>query len=400
MGYIMVLARIAFMTGAILAMLAMHDTLLGRSSEAFTSGYLGSLVLVCTLGYYVLAKIGQATVGAPGRAGRVRRAGVYMDMQDNKTAIVTGVPKLTIENVWILVYGLGAVIFVMAYTLLGIEPVSLTCMGVAMGVLCIDELAHPRREMVAMHVAVRIGATLSGLISLCLVFVDSFGDLVHRFLSSDNWPAAIGGVALPFLSQFIMLCVRDYRKYTVGGVIEMCEFGLPFAVILSCCLLWTAESERRHAGQDATYDLLFNETFQWYQNLTRDRAHDPVASWAVYLCIVPLLLMPSLVLYVACVLDGCAVDPLLAVSMAVSVQYAISAGPSALNIYSIMCSSAGLILRVGSEFRPNGSDAFNAASKESIQIPNQALRRAEVQDLQAVQVPSETAPLNPDHAEV
>jgi hypothetical protein len=90
----------------------------------------------------VLGKIGQAAAGKQlhGRHG-TRSPAVYMDMQQQgKTAIVTGVPKLTIENVWILVYGLGAVVFIMSYTCLGVQPISLTCMGVGMGVLGADEL--------------------------------------------------------------------------------------------------------------------------------------------------------------------------------------------------------------------------------------------------------------------
>lgn len=393
----MVLARIAFMAGALLSLVALHDGLLGRATGGFHSAYVGSLVLMCTLGYYVLAKIGQAALGPPRRRGG--RTGVYMDMQQqNKTAIVTGVPKLTIENVWILVYGLGAVVFVMAYTCLGVEPVSLTCMGVGMGLLCMDELIHPRREMLAVYVAVRIGALLSGLIGLCLVFVESFGEMVSRFLSTSDWPAAIGGIGLPFLSQFLMLCVRDYRKYTVGGVIEMCEFGLPFAVILGGCLLWTAEAERRH-GQEASYELLLNETMEWYRNLTRDSAQDPVAGWAAYLSLVPFLLAPVIVLYVACVLDGCAVDPLLAVSLAASVQCTVRKGASVINIYALLCSCAGVVVRVGSELNLGKGQAFNG-QEDSRQIPSRVLRQAEVRDLQASTDPPETAPLDPDRAAV
>ena len=394
----MVLARIVFMAGSLLSLVALHDGLLGRATGGFNSAYVGSLVLMCTLGYYVVAKIGQAALGPQRRTGG--RTGVYMDMQQqNKTAIVTGVPKLTIENVWILVYGLGAVVFVMAYTCLGVEPVSLTCMGIGMGLLCMDELVHPKREMLAVYVAVRIGALLSGLTSLCLIFVEGFGEMVSRFLSTSDWPAAIGGVGLPFLSQFLMLCVRDYRKYTVGGVIEMCEFGLPFAVILGGCLLWTAEAERRHGDEGASYELLLNETMEWYRNLTRDSAQDPVAGWAAYLSLVPFLLAPVLVLYVACVLEGCAVDPLLAVSLAAAIQYTVREGPSVLNIYALLCSCVGLLLRVGSELNIKKVDRFNG-QEASRQIPSRVLREAEVRDLQAASEAPETAPLNPDHAAV
>lgn len=400
MGHWMALARIMFMTGALMALLALHDTLIGGGPSGFNSAFLGSLVLICTLGYYVLAKIAQAAVGRPARAGQARRSGVYMDMQENKTAIVTGVPKLTIENVWILVYGLGAIVFVMSYTWLGVEPVSLTCMGVAMGVLCMDELVNPKREMAPVHVAIRIGAMLSGLIALCLVFIESFNYMVQRFMGSGDWPAAVGGVGLPFLSQFLMLCVRDFRKYTVGGVIEICEFGLPFAVILSSCLLWTAETERRQeGGLEASYTLLFNETVEWYRNLTlAEKGQDPVASWGAYLCVAPLLLAPSLVIYVACVLDGCAVDPLLSVSLAASVQYTIRAGPSVFNIYALLCSSAGVLLRMGSELGATQQGESLQAQEDSPQIPSRVLRQAEVRDLQAAG--QETVPLNPDQANV
>jgi hypothetical protein len=402
MGQWMVLARILFTAGSLLSMVAMHDTLLGRAVGQLNSAYLGSLVVICTLGYYVLGKIGQAAAGNPlqGRHG-TRSPAVYMDMQQQgKTAIVTGVPKLTIENVWILVYGLGAVVFIMSYTCLGVQPISLTCMGVGMGVLGADELIHPRREMLAVHAAVRIGALLSGLTALCLVFVESFGEMIVRFLSSGNWPAAVGGIGLPFLSQFGMLCVRDYRRYTVGGVIEMCEFGLPFAVILSCCLLWTAEASRRQAGEEASYALLYNETMSWYRNLTVDRAQDPVASWAVYLSLVPLLLAPTLVLYVACILEGCAVDPLLGVSLAVAIQYTIWAGPSVLNIYALLCSCVGVVLRTCSELQLAGGGHYNAQA-DSPQIPSAVLREAEIRDLQAASAAAaETSPLNPDSARV
>jgi len=362
------------MTGALLGLLALHDRLLTRprAGGEFYSTHVGSLVLISTLGFYALGKLGQIAFVRP-RHVLDRRPSQYLGVDGGRTEIVMGLPKLTIENIWILVYGLGACFFVITYCMLGIEPVCLNCMGISLGALCLDELVFPRRELNRIYKAVRVAAFLAGITSLVLVFVDHFQYILDRYLSSSDWPAAITGLGMPFLSQLLMLCMRDYRKYTVGGVLEMCEFGFPFAVIISVCLLSSAEGERRQTSAEFMYSSLVNETMEWYHNLTVPEADHSVTKWGIFLGLAPLLLAPSVVLYVACALDGTAVDSLLCISLVVSIEYSTSAAPTVIHIYACLCSLVGMLLRVCSEYSPRDLPAFT--QQDEMQLTSKAIRK-------------------------
>ena len=369
---LMTFFRLLFMTGALMGLVAVHDNLLGSRPGAtdLTAAYLCSLVYLSVLVYYILGKLGMLAAMGP---ARVARPSPYHNM-DGKTEIVMGTPKLTIENVWILVYGLGGIFFVVSYTFLGVEPVCLTCMGLGLGVLCADELVSPRREMNKLYTVVRTGAFLCGTISVCLIFVDTFRSMAARFFTTSNWIAAAACVGLPFIAQFLMLCVRDYRTYTVGGVLEMGEFGLPFAVILSLCVLWTAEGQRQQASAEPSYAVFLNETVQWYHNLTHQGNDENTTRWIIYLALAPLLLVPSLVLYLACILEGFAIDPLLCVSLALSLEYGTRVGPTVLNIYATLCALVGMLLRILGEYELKERPIFTG-QQESTALPSVVFRK-------------------------
>ena len=91
-----------------------------------------------------------------------------------------GLPRLTIENVWILVLELGTVYFVTGYSMLGLEPTSLACVGLSMGVLCqcTDELAYPRIEMAKAYLSLCISILLIVLAGLVLICMDKLLDFI------------------------------------------------------------------------------------------------------------------------------------------------------------------------------------------------------------------------------
>lgn len=375
MGQLVVLCRLIFMTGALLGLLALHDRLLSsqQSGGEVYSAHVGSMILMSMVVFYGLCKLGQAASSRP-RHILDRKPAHYLNVDGGRTEIVQGVPKLTIENIWILVYGLGAVFFIVTYCFLGIEPVCMTCMGIALSVLCMDELVNPRREMHKLYKVVRIGAFLSGTISLVLVFVEHFPDTFKRYVGSANWPAAFTGIGMPFLSQLLMLCVRDQRRYTLGGVLEMCEFGLSFAVIISVCLLYSAEGERRQAFAELSYHYLENETVEWFHNLTIPDADHSMTKWGIFLGLAPLLLAPTIILYVACVVDGTAVDSLLCISLVVSIEYSTKTQPTVIHIYASVCALMGMLLRVCSEYMPQPLASFT--QQDGLHLTNQAIQKA------------------------
>ena len=415
--------RIVGMAGSPLAITELFKATIEQKSGAptvFDSVYTHCVLILVTLCYYCIAKFlflscfPKKYPVAKGRDARDKgdpyvgvrsftNTGRFQNSEagEQSTSVVQGMPRLTIRNVWILVYGLGLVFFVTGYCMLGLHEVCLASIALAMSVLAIEEVVCPRVHLTAIYVSMRVACLLTGLVALVLVSCDVLNEPVMQYAKTLDLYSIFFGLCLPFAAQFLMATVRDFRHYALGSILEVCEFGFPFAAFLGIFHLGVAYGQRFELASNAKpppfeYGTLFNESldyYYWYhKNLSAQgmlRTDGPVI---LFFGLTPLLIVPSVICYVSCVLQGSSVDPLLALSLALCVQQVLpnelkTSGPSTLGIYGSVCCGFACILRVFCEFRMNlPLDPLNLQSEsthltERVVFERHARNAAEMQAL-------------------
>lgn len=373
--------RLVGMTGALLAGFGLHTATLtmgNATTTVFEAVYSHCILVIVTLGYYCMGKLICALcVTAPRPPAPSREGPSYVDAdparvgaREVSTEIVRGLPRLTIQNVWILVYGLGFVLFVTGYCMLGIQPVCLACAGIGMGVLSLDELLCPRREMSPLYLAMRWAALVSGTVALYLISANLVGPLLLQYVETLDLYSGFFGICLPFIVQLIMIAVRDTRHFSLGTVAQVCEFGFPFTAFLGVFHLSVAYGQRFQMKADSEielsnayyyyYNSLFNQSIGDYyhfwntHNLTAQGLIRTDGPFLLFYSVVPLLVVPVVVCYVECALDGCSIDTMLSMGAALSVQHFLLAshGPMAtLGVYGTVCCAMAWLIRLACEYQ-------------------------------------------------
>jgi hypothetical protein len=215
--------------------------------------------------------------------------------------------------------------------------VCLACFGLAVGVLAIDELVCPRAHLSKLYTSARSAALLTALVSIMLVATDLFNTTLVSFVDTLDLYALVFGLCLPFIAQFLMIAVRDSRHYSLGSILEVCEFGLPFAVFLSVFHLSVAYWQRFQLGGQP------NGTQPVFRT-------DP--PFVLFYSLAPVFVGPSVVAYITCAIEGCAIDTLISVGLALCVHYLASSQASTLGIYGTLCGGLAFGVRLLAEYDP------------------------------------------------
>jgi hypothetical protein len=338
-----------------------HILSFGRESKptVFETVHTHCILIMVSVLYYLMFKLWVAVCRPKQRVPRrftfVQRdaEGNYLDM--NTTAIpdvVRGAPRLTIENVWILVYGVGFILFVTGYCALGLHPMCLACFGVGMGILTVDELVCPRHEMSKVYLSGRVGALLTCLVSITTVSANMLASDVVQFTETLDFYSLGFGVILPHAAHFLMIAVRDNRRFSLGSVVEVCEFGLPFTSFLGLFHLCVAYGQRFQLRSEWTFPLYNEITNTTWVNAAFTSHVRTDGPFLLFFAVVPLLVCPFVVGFVVCVLEGSTIDPLLAVTLILCIHF-LSEGPeSVLGIYGVVCCVVAVGIRVLCEFTP------------------------------------------------
>ena len=396
-GYLRVLLRIGFQAKILLAISFLYGQTLAKKQGAtvFDTVYAQCIVILVSLCYYSVARFFWAACfppkPRPRRVSLVPRDadGNYVDLQiTSATEVIHGTPKLTIQNVWVLVYGVGCILFVVGYCVLGLNPLCQGCFGLGMCILAVDELVCPRYPMSKLYMSARSAAFSAGFISLMLVSSELLDVQLLAFASTLDLYSLIFGICLPIVAQFLMIAVRDNRRYSLGSVVEVCEFGLPFTAFLGVFHLSVAYGQRfQLAGAEPVLvnrDHRVNHTWNPSQESFAGMLQ---TDWPVILFhgLSPLLVCPSLVAYISCVLEGCSIDPFLSVCLALCVHYVMERPASALGIYGTVCCAVAITVRVLSEYSPTLHDwrlqAENGQLTQEIVWDREARRAREVEEL-------------------
>lgn len=359
--HVVVILRIACLTKFLLGIVCLHRLLLATDKPAtvFDTVYAQCIVILVSLVYYCVCKFCLAACYPPKvRARRVSLVprdadGNYVDMQlTTATEVIRGAPRLNIQNVWVFVYGVGFVLFISGYCVLGLHPLCPASFGCGLGVLALDEIVCPRSALSKLYVSVRVSALLACMVSLFLVCVDLFRGEFSEFAKTLDLYSVIFGLCLPLLSHFLMIAVRDSRRFSIGSVVELCEFGLPFTVFLGVFHICVAYGQRFELGRDSSlmaYDVFSNETWDRAIFSTHVRTDGP---FVLFYCLGPLLVCPFVLGYVSCVMEGSGIDPMLAVALSLCVHFLVEGSVSTLGVYGVVCCAVAIAIRVMGEFSP------------------------------------------------
>ena len=353
--------RLLCMTCASLGISGLHRLTLNlHPMTVFDTVYAHCILILVSLCYYGVGKSVYNTCNPQKhrshRAPHVSRDvdGNYLDIDLSAvTDVVMGAPKLTIQNVWVLVYGAGFVLFVSGYCILGLDRLSLTAYGLGLFTLSVDELICPRTALNKLYLSARSSALLTVVVSIVLVSFETLYDILPLIASNLDLYSLFFGICLPVISQFIMVAIRDCHNHTLGSVVEVCEFGLPFTSFLGIFHLSVAYGQRFQMNLDGPvigYDTVLNQT--WYHDVyaVHIRTDGP---FLLFYGLAPFLMIPSVIAYVSCALEGSTIDPLLTVGLSLCTHYLVEWPASTLGIYGTVCCAVAVAIRVLSEYRPS-----------------------------------------------
>lgn len=150
-------------------------------------------------------------------------------------------PELTMGSVWTYVYGWGLLLFVCVYCMAGIDVPASCWWTMGMITLSFDELISKGvKNYWVVVLGGCLGASVFTLWSGSLV--DKSGILVGNpmFGSSQTdvlFLDFIMGVVYPVATPFIFFTVRSTVRSVTRDVTSLCEFAMPFMVVLSLCSL-------------------------------------------------------------------------------------------------------------------------------------------------------------------
>jgi hypothetical protein len=360
--HVIILTRILLMTGSLLLVFFLFRlTLAGEQAlTVFQTVYANCIVILVSLLYYCVIKCFYHACYPPKRGRRrvllVQRdqlSSNYLDLQQvsSTTDVILGVPRLTIQNVWTLVYGVGFILFVSSYCMLSLHPFCLACVGLAMSILAVDELVCPRRVLNKLYISARSSALLTVIVSLVLVTFDLINSVLVSFVATLDLYSIVFGLCLPFASQFLMITVRDNRRYSLGSVVEVCEFGLPFTAFLGVFHLSVAYGQRFQMISDERPSS-GNQTSALHGPEIVALLVQTNGPFVLFYSLAPLFVGPAVMGYVSCVLDGSAIDPLLSVSLTLCIQYLVLCTTSTLGIYGTVCCLVAIAIRVLADYTP------------------------------------------------
>jgi hypothetical protein len=168
-------------------------------------------------------------------------------------------PRLCIENVMIHVYGLGLIIFVTIYSVVGVSGDATAMFYIQLTGFALEDMFVRKKDPALRRSVLLFAVILAGVSNVCSALsMPSAGEIVQALLNQD-WFLVIYGGVLPCVVPWVFFGVRGKRFYNPVTIYDFIHFGMPFAVIMSVsCLvtfdsMWHRDSGMLLAGKNATH---------------------------------------------------------------------------------------------------------------------------------------------------
>ena len=149
-------------------------------------------------------------------------------------------PELTMGSVWTYVYGWGLLLFVCVYCMAAIDVPASCWWTMGMIALSFDELiVKGMRNYWVIILGLLLAVSVFCLWSGALMDKDGnmIADSIFDTSSSEMFLNFLMGVIYPVATPFIFFTVRSTVRSMTQDVSKLCEFAMPFMVLLSVCSL-------------------------------------------------------------------------------------------------------------------------------------------------------------------
>jgi hypothetical protein len=308
-----------------------------------------SLTLLVLLAYYLF--IDCFIVCTPVKWGlhkRTRGHNDYSDVSRDSMHVIHGKPRLHMDDVWILVYGVGFSYFVINYVCTCRQVMSLDFFTLGVYLLIGYELLASSFTMCTnANLVYLMAANLTFAGVIIEITLSGYVTLVNTIEQRD-WFSVTFGMLLPFIGVLIMYCIKGNKKYNLGSIVEICEFGLPFSGIIAL--------------------LIFVSMYQLYiHNKDVEFVHYLQTNFIATVLVSPIPLALVLLLLVEAVVNNHVLDVLISVSVASNIIQLAENEQSQSALISIILTFCAILLRltIFTEFiskKPTGNASGDAAT--------------------------------------
>lgn len=365
-------------TSALLGGLALLFKYGDRSPDRglYHTVHLTALSVVAAALYYGLFEIARPLLPAEWGFGRRDRGHAYASVDSERSPLAQdpsdepqrparGRPRLTMGSIWGLVYGLGCVFFVTLYCASGQQAVCSYFFGLGLACMSSDELLRPLRGgALAWRQRVLEGLAVALAIS-CIVCVSiraALNDDDPLDVDGIDLFSVLAGMVLPLLAPLVLGTLKNPAAYSVGNMLELCEFGLPFMFILGCGFVVTADGHYVNLYENTFVPIrhVINMTNTYYSNVSdtptnaslRWRGWDRLELVAPVVALGPLLGLPVLLMITTAVLRDHVADPLVSIALVVAAKALLEGGLLVLGdplcLCAIVAAKLGLVARLAS----------------------------------------------------
>jgi len=361
----------SLLLGSLTLLFKFADT--AHSKPLFHTVHVTALTVVSSCIYYILFELVRGI--APLAWGLARRGNgqTYSevsdrpliqskreDCEDPNTPLEqqpdAGRARLTMGNIWGLVYGLGISFFVGLYCLSGEQPICTQFFSGGLLVLCIEDLQRPlgfapysSRNRILECLACLMAFTSVVMACFISLGVSGYVDVLNN---TDPFSIFVG-VIFPFAAPLVIGTLKNSPNIHVGDMIELCEFGMPFLFIIGVGFTAVTDAQRINLLG------LFGTTQQYNTTVTSSVADSTnwingvdFESIAVILATAPLFSIPILIFIATATLRNHAVDSLISIALVMVgillVDKGISAFTDPLSICAIITAKLCLVMRLSS----------------------------------------------------
>jgi hypothetical protein len=151
-------------------------------------------------------------------------------------------PLLTMQTIWGHVYGLGLLVFVTVYCLLGVSSWCTCTYMAALAGVTVDDIVARHSESYARRGALFACVIFSSAAAAVAAWRSPDFRSIADAADSANWFSVACSTFLPLAAPFLYNIVRGPRAsacYTVDTIVEFIYFATPFAAILAAVVLCT-----------------------------------------------------------------------------------------------------------------------------------------------------------------